>query len=125
MRVLPPTDVVRSLFEAAAVRDVRRMRMVMAPDITAITVADGDVLVGADAAADRLAQLLNGDRRRTEVFAYRFESEGEDVVVHGRIRIFEGGVLRDSPATWRVTVRAGLIVRLEPHEVASVAAIPA
>jgi ketosteroid isomerase-like protein len=125
VHVLAPQDVVRELFEAAAFRDVKRMRTLMAPDITAVTVADGDVLIGAEAAAGRLALLLNGDRRRAEVFAYRFVGGGDQVIVHGRIRIFEGGALRDSPASWRLTVRDGLVVRLEPYAAVEAAVAPA
>jgi hypothetical protein len=125
MALVSPVEVVRGVFESVAARDFRRLYSLMAPDIAATTVADGDLLVGADAAVARLVLLSTGEGRRAEVFAYRFVADGEDVIVHGRIRIFEGGALRDSPAAWHFTVRDGLVVRMEPATAGAPVAAPA
>jgi hypothetical protein len=50
-----------------------------------------------------------------ELDAHRIVTEdAEHVRVDGRIRVFDGGSLSDSPAAWRFTVRNGRVVGLEP-----------
>ena len=87
----PPTEVVRLVFEARAAGDVRREMSLMAPDVSFARHAS--------------------ESTRIEVDAHRIEPEdAEHVRVHGRMRVIEKGGITDSPAAWRITVRAGRVV---------------
>jgi hypothetical protein len=57
---------------------------------------------------------------RVEVDAHRIEPEdAEHVRVHGRMRVIEQGSITDSPAAWRITVRAGRVVAVTPLDAVS------
>jgi len=108
-----PTEVVRRLFEARRLGDVRSALALMHDDISALSVADGREYHGVEEV--RAAFLEPGaDGRRVEVDAHRLHAHGDDVVVHGRIRVVERGSLVDSPAAWRFPVREGRVSRIEP-----------
>ena len=127
MASLPPEDVVRLLFDAGASGDTRRFLSLLAPDFTAVTIADGERLDGLAAARAYMSHHgpTSADGRRTEVQAHRLEMEGKDVIAHGRIRVFTHGSLSDSPAAWRVTVHDGLIHSIVPYVARSAAAAAA
>jgi hypothetical protein len=92
-----PDDVVRRLFEARSAGDVRRVMTLLDPAARPYF------------APEPAAGL------RVELDAHRFEVEDpEHVRVVGRIRVFDGGSLTDSPAAWRFTVRGGRVVRIAP-----------
>ena len=115
MPPLSPTDVVRSLFELHAAGHDRQLCSLMAEDVTAVSVVDGELIEGIEAV--RAWLVANDDRtgpRRTEVQAHHLVADGDDVVVHGRVRVFCDGALSDSPAAWRFTVRDGLVRRVVP-----------
>lgn len=114
MAAMEPADVVRLLFEARAAGDDRQLVALMAPGITALTLGTGSVVKGVEGVRAFLRAESRPGARRTEVQAHRIVGQGDDVLVYGRIRIFEGGALSDSPAAWRFTVRDGLIERIVP-----------
>ena len=90
-----PTDVVSRLFEARAAGDVRRVRALLDPDVAFVR--------------------RSTEGMRVEVDAHRIVGEDpEHVLVYGRIRVIERGSLTDSPAAWRLTVRAGRVVDIAP-----------
>lgn len=78
---------------------------------------------GGDPAAGQALAPEQGD---TEATAHRFEAlSGEQVLVCGRLRVFRHG-LRDSPAWWLLTWRAGRMeaARFATESAARAAALP-
>ncbi len=108
-----PAEIVRRLFAARARGDVGAVLALMDPDVVATTLADGTVLRGAAEVGAYIDGERGGDRR-TEVEAHHVEAAGEVVTVRGRIRVFAGGCLADSPACWRFVVQAGRVLRIDP-----------
>ena len=119
MAAVTPAETVRRMFAARERGDVGGMLALMDPDIIATTFADGTVMVGVD----DVGAYFDGERhgvRRTEVDAHHIVADGDVVTVRGRVRVFAGGCLADSPACWRFVVRAGLVLRIEPLPLAAV-----
>ncbi len=113
------TEIVRRLFAARERSDFTGMLDLMDPDIVATTLADGTVLRGVS----EVGEYFEGERRgmrRTEVDAHELVTDGDVVTVRGRIRVFRGGCLADSPACWRFVVRAGRVLRIDPLPTAAV-----
>ena len=102
MPVSSPADTVRRLFAARERGDLRGVLDLLHPDVVATSA------VRASFAGDR-----TGDQR-TEVDAHHLVADGDVVTVRGRIRVFRGGGLVDSPACWRFVVRAGRVLRIDP-----------
>jgi ketosteroid isomerase-like protein len=116
--VPPPQEIVRLLVEAHAAADERRVLALVDPALVAETGGGRQVLGGADDVLAYLRRQRAGDSR-TEVVAHRYECDGDDVVVHGRLRVLGRGSLSDSPASWRVTVRDGRVARIVAAEAAT------
>jgi len=109
---LHPVEVVRLLFEARAAGNHRRVLALLDPEVELTAIVDGTTYHGLPA----VRRYLRGgeDGSHTEVQAHRFVSDGDDVVVSGRVRVVAAGSLSDSPATWRLTVRDGRVARIVP-----------
>lgn len=116
MSELAADEIVRRIFEARAAGDVRRTLALLDPEVE-VQVLSGAAPLRGVGAVQRVVAREATSRRRVEVEAQRVVALGEgEVLVHGRVRVFDGGSLADSPAAWRVTVRRGRIVAIEPHE---------
>ena len=118
MPSVEPAEIIRRLFAARERGDLGGMLALMDPDIVATTFADRTVLHGVT----DVGSYFEGERagvRRTEVEAHHIAADGEVVTVRGRVRVFAGGCLADSPASWRFVVRAGRVLRIEPLPVAA------
>ena len=118
MPAADPAETVRRIFAARERGDLGGVLALMDPDIVVTTFADGAVMHGV---ADVSAYFEGGGSgtRRPEVEAHRIVAEGDVVTVRGRVRVFAGGCLADSPACWRFVVRAGRVLRIEPLPVAA------
>ena len=118
MATVTPAETVRRMFAARERGDLGGVLALMDPDIIATTFADGAVMHGvADVSA-----YFDGEcegQRLTEDDARDVVADGEVVAERGRVRVFAGGCLADSPACWRFVVRAGLVLRIEPLPVAA------
>ena len=116
----PPAEVVRLLFEARLSGNVRRVCALLDPDIEAVS-SRGVRYDGVEA----VRAFLTGDGRNVETLAQVIEPDSDDrVLVYGRRRRHGRGSMADSPAAWRMTVRAGRvasIVALAPPVVGAAA----
>jgi ketosteroid isomerase-like protein len=110
-----PAEVVRRLFAASAAERRDDVLALLHPDVEVTAVADGSRYRGhADVRA-----YFGGQEQgptRTEVALQRVEAVGDgEVIARGRIRIHDHrNGLSDSPAAWRIVVRDGLVVRVDP-----------
>jgi ketosteroid isomerase-like protein len=106
-------SVVRSLFAALAAGRHSDALALMHPEIEATALADGTRYHGIEAVSDYLDGLRRG-KPRVEVALHRVARAGDDeMVAHGRIRIFSARGISDNPAAWRVELRDGLIARID------------
>ena len=110
-----PAEVVRRLFAARAAERRDEVLSLLHPDVEMTSAADGSRYRGHAGARAYFGGQERGPTR-TEVALQRVEPVGADeVIARGRIRVHHHrNGLSDSPAAWRIVVRDGLVVRVDP-----------
>jgi hypothetical protein len=75
----------------------------------------GDRYTGRDGVA-KFFQEVRVEEMEVDTVPHVFRDEGNRVIVLGRVRVWSGGGLSDSPAVWCLEIEDGLIRKVVPHE---------
>lgn len=107
---------VRRLFEAQRRGDLETVMQLCHPEVEFAPLAGaGARYRGREGVARFFAESRFGEVE-VDTVPHVYRDEGNRVVVVGRVRVWRGGGLSDSPAVWCLEVEDGLVRKVVPHE---------
>jgi hypothetical protein len=109
----PDAYIVRRLFEAQRRGDTESVIGLCDPDVE-FSPLDGQRYHGRDGVQRFFAAARLGEME-IDAIPQVIDDEGSRVIVTGRLRVWSGGGLSDSPAMWCIEVEHGLVRKVVPY----------
>jgi ketosteroid isomerase-like protein len=108
---MDPFELVEAMRQALERRDADRLAALLHPDVELHLYSQPGAISGREAAHAWYRQAFES-RTVFEGEAAPEPAEDGALIARGRIRWYDGGVLRDWPGKWRITFRDGLIASI-------------